>query len=540
MTVNNVLSNPRILVVTPEITYLPKGMGDSLNGFSAKAGGLADVSAALINALFEQGADVHVALPDYRSIFGSNSAPLMLKELNTIRRKPPVERIHLAEDRAFFNLQSVYSSYKAENAKIALAFQREVINNIVPLVQPDLIHCNDWMTGLIPAMARTLGIPCLFTIHNIHTVKCPMSHIEGRGIDAASFWPHLFFEHTPSTCESARTSHPVDFLTSGISAAHFVNTVSPTFLDEILDGRHRFIKEHIRKELTNKVHAGCAVGILNAPDPSYDPHTDKALICQYGPRDHEKAKQKNKLILQEALGLTKDVGAPLFFWPSRLDAVQKGCGLMTRILSDVLSTFWSQNLQVVFVADGEFKDHFKEIVRVHNLADRVAVCDFEERLARLAYGAADFVLMPSLFEPCGLTQMIGAIYGALPVAHNTGGIHDTIRHLDIEKGQGNGFLFETHDAGGLFRAISQAMFFYNQPKDLKRQHIERIMIQSAESFKHAVTASQYVGLYEKMLKRPLINNETAGDIIGLKQTNNAPRKGDSDRQRSPKSFACRL
>ena len=507
MTVNNFPSNPRILVVTPEITYLPEGMGDMANGFSAKAGGLADVSAALINALFEQGADVHVALPDYRSIFDSNFAPFMLKELNTIRRKIPGKRIHLAEDRAFFNLQSVYSSYKAENAKIALAFQREVINNIVPRVQPDLIHCNDWMTGLIPAMARSLGIPCLFTIHNIHTVKCPMSYIEDRGIDAASFWPHLFFEHTPSTYESARKSDPVDFLTSGIFAAHFVNTVSPTFLDEILDGRHAFIKEHVRKELTNKVEAGCAVGILNAPDPSYDPRTDKALICQYGPRNHAKAKQKNKQFLQEALGLVKDVSAPLFFWPSRLDAVQKGCRLMAQILYDVVSSFWSQNLQVVFVADGEFKDHFKDIVRAYNLVDRVAVCDFEERLSRLAYGAADFVLMPSLFEPCGLTQMIGAVYGALPVAHNTGGIHDTIRHLNIEKGEGNGFLFETHDAGGLFRAISQAMLFYNQPKHIKRQQLERIMTQSAESFNHAVTARQYVGLYEKMLKRPLINTD---------------------------------
>jgi starch synthase/alpha-amylase len=514
--VNNALSNPRILVVTPEITYLPMGMGDIVNGFSAKAGGLADVSAALINALFEQGADVHVALPDYRSVFASKVAPFMLKELNTIRHKIPGERIHLAEDRAFLNLQSVYSDYKAENARIALAFQREVINNIIPRIQPDLIHCNDWMTGLIPAMARTLGIPCLFTIHNIHTVKCPMSHIEAGGIDAASFWPHLFFEHTPSTYESARKYHPVDFLTSGISAAHFVNTVSPTFLDEILNGRHLFIKEQIRKELTNKVEAGCAAGILNAPDPSYDPQKDKTLICRYGPRDHVRAKQKNKRFLQEALGLVKDVRAPLFFWPSRLDAVQKGCRLMAQILHDVVSSFWSQKLQIVFVADGEFKEHFKKIVRVHNLVDRVAVCGFEERLSRLAYGAADFVLMPSLFEPCGLAQMIGAIYGALPVAHNTGGIHDTIRHLDIEKDEGNGFLFETHDAGGLFRAISQAMLFHNKIADFKRHQIERIMTQSAESFKHAVTASQYVGLYEKMLKRPLINTDASyprgGDV----------------------------
>jgi starch synthase/alpha-amylase len=99
---NNAPSNPRVLVVTPEITYFPKGMGNICNGLNAKAGGLADVSAALINELYSQGADVHVALPDYRSIFGGQSPPMIRKELKTIRDSVPGERIHLAQDRAFF------------------------------------------------------------------------------------------------------------------------------------------------------------------------------------------------------------------------------------------------------------------------------------------------------------------------------------------------------------------------------------------------------------------------------------------------------
>src|SRR6056297_751140 len=141
---------PRVLVVTPEVTYLPEGMGNIANQLTAKAGGLADVSAALVNALFRQEGDVHVALPDYRSMFNNDTGPeaLFKKELNTIRSEVPEERIHLAEDRAFFYVSNIYSNYSWENIKIALAFQREVINNIVPKVQPDLIHCNDWMTGL--------------------------------------------------------------------------------------------------------------------------------------------------------------------------------------------------------------------------------------------------------------------------------------------------------------------------------------------------------------------------------------------------------
>ena len=256
-------ANPTILMVTPEVTYLPKGMGDIADNLSAKAGGLADVSASLISALFEQGADIHVALPDYRSMFGAGIAPLQIKKLDAIRRKMPAERIHLAEDRAFFYLNRVYSNYGNENGKISLAFQREVINNIIPRVQPDLIHCNDWMTGLIPAMARQHEIPCLFTIHNIHTVRRPLDYIEDRGIDAASFWQHLFYDGYPSNYEGCRENNLVDFLVSGVFASHFVNTVSETFLAEIVNGQHGFVRESLRRELAAKYEAGCTTGIIN-------------------------------------------------------------------------------------------------------------------------------------------------------------------------------------------------------------------------------------------------------------------------------------
>ena len=278
---NNTPCNPRVLIVTPEVTYLPDRMGGLASLFTAKAGGLADVSAALINAVFAQGADVHVAIPDYRAIFSDGMAPVLKKEFNKIQRKMPDDRIHLAEDRAFYYVNRVYSGYGEENVKLSLAFQREVINNIVPRVQPDLIHCNDWMTGLIPPMARQLGVPCLFTIHNVHTVKTTLAYIEDRGIDAASFWQNLYFEYLANRYEEARDANPVDLLTSGVFAAHFVNVVSPTFLSEIVSGQHDFVYPPLRQELSNKVNAGCAAGILNAPDPSFSPATDKELLKNY-------------------------------------------------------------------------------------------------------------------------------------------------------------------------------------------------------------------------------------------------------------------
>jgi starch synthase len=496
--------NPRILIVTPEVTYLPDRMGDMASFFTAKAGGLADVSAALITALFEQGAEVHVALPDYRAIFSDGLTPVLKKELRRIHRIMPDDHIHLARDRAFYYINRVYSGYGEENIKLALAFQREVISHIVPQVQPDLIHCNDWMTGLIPAMARRMGIPCLFTIHNVHTVKTTLAHIEDRGIDAAYFWQNLYFENMAESYEAARDAIPVDMLTSGIFAAHFVNVVSPTFLEEIVHGQHHFIEPSIQRELANKYYADCAYGILNAPDPAFDPATDKHLNKNYSVGNFVGGKRANKLFLQDKLGLIKDKKAPVFFWPSRLDPVQKGCQLLSEIFYQFISKYWDQNLQVIFVADGNYQMIFRDIVNYHGFQNRVAICDFDHRLEHLTYAAADFILMPSRFEPCGLPQMIAPLYGALPVAHDTGGIHDTIKDLNVENNLGNGFLFKTFDANGLFYAINQAMKFYNLPDPTKTKQIKRVMTESAAQFTHAATARQYIELYEKMLKRPLI------------------------------------
>lgn len=494
---------PRILIITPEVTYLPQDMGDKSN-YSAKAGGLADVSAALISALFDFQCDVHVALPDYRSIFNGYTTKTHSKELAKIRRRLNEERIHLAADRAFYYLENVYSGYSDKDLKVSMAFQREVINNIIPMVEPDIIHCNDWMTGLIPAMARQMEIPCLFTIHNIHTMTATMAEIEDRGIDAASFWNWLYFRRPPDYYEESREQNPVDFLSSGIFAAHYVNVVSPTFLSEIVNHRHPFVKECVQAELSNKYWAGCATGILNAPEPEFNPAVDELIRFNYGPKNHRAQKAKNKLFLQKILDLEVDENAVLFFWPSRLDPVQKGPQLLAQNLYNIVSQYWDSKLQIVIVANGQYQGHFHDIVRFHNLYKRVAVCGFNEGLSHQAFAASDFIMMPSAFEPCGLPQMIGAIYGSLPIVHDTGGLHDTVRSLDFGKDKGNGFLFNVHDAGGFKWAVDRAMDFFFLDTQIKEKQIHRIMIESVLEFNHSRCAEGYINLYEKMLKRPFL------------------------------------
>ena len=494
---------PTILVVTPEITYLPEGMGNLSQRMCAKAGGMADVSASLVRALYEQGADVHVALPNYRRMFDSKTKHVFESEYEEISSSIPQKRIHLAEDRVFYHRSSVYA---AENLHLSLAFQREVINHIIPQVKPKLIHCNDWMTGLIPAVARRLGIPSLFTVHNIHTERLTLARIEDRGVDAADFWQYLYFGRAPGSYEETRDHNPTDLLASGIFASNYVNSVSPTFLNEVIAGHHDFVPGHIRHELWAKQNAGCASGILNAPDASFDPETDPYLTHHFDSSSHPEGKRENKVQFQKRVGLEVNPDAPLFYWPSRLDPVQKGCQLLTEILYQLVADYADQRLQIAVVANGAYQEHFHNIVSMHGLQDRVAVTDFSEDLSHLAYAGSDFIFMPSSFEPCGLPQMVSPKYGTLTVAHNTGGLHDTIETLDCKKNTGNGFLFEVFDARGLRWACDQAMEFYHLPAKRRFKILSRIMEEARERFNHDTTAAAYIMLYEHMLKRPITSD----------------------------------
>jgi ADP-glucose type glycogen/starch synthase len=506
------IENPRILIVTPEITYLPVGMGNMSQRMSAKAGGLADVSASLVSALFELGADVHVALPNYRRMFHGDVFNLHEKQLRKYHEVLPNSHIHLAEDRIFYYRERVYSDSSEEAMRIALIFQREVINHIIPQVRPDLIHCNDWMTALLPGMARRRGIKSLFTVHNIHTRQVTLAQIEETGIDAAEFWMNLYFTAPPNGYDHARSNVMVDLLTSGIFAAHYINTVSPRFLWEIVEGWHSVVPDSVRAELRHKYAAGCTAGILNAPDASYNPATDDALVQTFTAADFRLGKAANKQALQRELQLAEDPNASIFFWPSRLDPVQKGPQLFSAILHQLVSDYWDRNLQVVIIANGPHEQHFHHIVQDFGLHERVAVVDFEERLSRLAYAGSDYMVMPSLFEPCGLPQMTAPLYGTLPVVHATGGLYDTIRPLDVDKSTGNGFRFDHYSSDSLRWAMDRAMDFQALPQDIRDREISRIMRESLLEFSHEKVAKQYIAIYEEMLAHPLVEKEAGREF----------------------------
>ena len=224
---------PRILFVTPEVAFVPERNGNRSRYIDAGDGGFGGFLAEFIDNLLNLGIDVHVAQPDYRKLFEMRSR----REQANPRITLPIDRIHLAEDRAFFYANSIHSNYAWENIEISLIFQREVINQILPRVQPDLIHCHDWMTGLIPAAAKAYEISCLYTVHNYDSAKSFLSHVEERGIDAASFWQHLFYDRFPGDYEETRSTNRLDLLFSGILAAHHVETASFQILPNIVKPR---------------------------------------------------------------------------------------------------------------------------------------------------------------------------------------------------------------------------------------------------------------------------------------------------------------
>lgn len=507
--VRRAVRRPRILLVTPEVTELPAGIGNLANFISAKGGGLADISAALVAELLRLGLDIHVALPKYERQI-REYAHISQQELDRmVSLFQNSEPIHLIPDYAFSHLRSVYESSGAQRAEHrAVAFQRAVINNVLDSAMPEngsmLVHCNDWMTGLIPAAAKSRGVSSLFTVHNIHTGRETLRALEGYGIDVSKFWHELYLERHPDFVWNAWESVGVDFLLSGVKAADYVNTVSPTFLEEIVNGFFpEIVNWQFREALRAKYHSGKASGILNAPKNDVDPRLARGLRPNYDETNAVEAKQENKLAFQQDVGLICDAGAPLFFWPHRLYD-QKGPALLAEIARGLIDTYEADGLQIAVVGNGD--PRWEEALGIISIGSggRIAYRHFDPFLSELGKAASDFILMPSLYEPCGLPQMEGMRYGSLPIVRATGGLKDTVTHLNLDTETGNGFVFNDFLPDALWWACTEAMAFYRRGVETRRRVVRRVMREGMTRFNLERTTLEYVRIYETLLGEKLI------------------------------------
>lgn len=517
---------PLILIATPEIVYLPRNMGSLANVITTgDGGGLADISAALVGELDRQGLNVHVTLPEYQTLFKELSH-ITKSEYEAIRNQvKDTTRIHPIVDDIFKVATRVYDDRKSGvdqvNLRRATAFMRGVNSRLLPRLKAQnrhlLVHCNDWMTGLIPPAAKSMRIRSLMTFHNVFTTHQKPSGLRKHSIDIKPFWKHLILDDKAApdykTYRRIVKLDPyVDFMNSGLYAADAINTVSPTFLKEMVEGyfeEHDIMSETMRDIVISRNKEKCARGILNAPASAADPRRDPYLVQKYWFEKVEKCevndvahgKMKNRRQLQKELGLHESGYGPIFFWPSRIARPQKGFELLLSILPHAVGSYYHDNLQIAVIANGEQElvEQIKQYER--DFPGRVSYRPFDRRLSQLGIAGSDFVLMPSLYEPCGTPQVVGQLYGTPPVVRKTGGLADTVKHLSYNGIDGSGFVFEEYNEDGLLFGMDQAIKFYRREKSFKVHVLERIMKECVQKFNIKNTAKQYIEMYEEVFNK---------------------------------------
>lgn len=493
-------SKPKILICTPEVTELPEGMGNAAHMISAKGGGLGDISASLIRYLNEtDDFELHVVLPKYDSKI-KKVADITNQQIDRLAIVLSGEGIHLVNDSAFSYISNPYQDHKVHTGmRRALAFQRYIINNLLDWIQPDVVHCNDWMTGLVPAAAKSKGIKSLFTLHNIFTQHQTLKDIELSGMKPLEFAQYLYFEKFPGNIannwKNQFDTNNIDFTASAILACDYFNTVSETFLDELKNNYFdEIVPTSIYHMIKEKYDQGKALGITNAPNDTINskllPH-----IINFNKHNIMEIKARNKEKFQELMGLPTIPKVPVFFWPNRL-YYQKAPDL---VIENAIKFVKKYNMQIAVVANGDniYEEKFKQLSRQNK---SIAYRPFSESLSDLGKAASDFLLMPSRYEPCGLPQMEGPRFGTLPIVRATGGLKDTIDHLNLEHSQGNGFSFEIGDSKGLEFGIIEALNFYKQPFEIRKKTLQRVMSEAKQKYNLKNTAQKYIEVYNKMIK----------------------------------------
>lgn len=459
----------------------------------AASGGLADVAGSLPQALRRRKVACRVVMPLYGTI--SDEMRENMKFITSIMVPVSWRRqycgiyeakaggviYYLIDNEYYFKRNTFYGHY--DDGERFAFFSRAVLE-ILPYIdfKPDIIHCNDWQTALVPVYYSTYfanregytGIKTVFTIHNIQYQgkygREILGDVFGLGEEHASL---LDF----GGC--------VNLMKGGIECANKVTTVSNTYAGEILDPWFSHGLDPILKERSSKLS-----GILNGIDViNYDPETDKDIFYNYSAKDYS-AKANNKAALQELFGLPVKADTPVMGIVSRLVA-HKGLDLVKRIMWELLETTDLQ-LAVLGSGDWEYESFFKELAAA--FPEKVGLrIGFIPDLARKIYAGCDLFLMPSKSEPCGLSQMVALRYGTVPIVRETGGLKDTI--TDSGDGKGNGFTFKSYDAYDMLDAIRRSLAAYAD-KDGWQKLVERAL-KCDNSWGRS--AREYIKLYEELM-----------------------------------------
>lgn len=455
----------------------------------AKTGGLGDVTSSLPAALHMLGADTFLILPFYRTIMAKN-LPLeqvMTDTLTMGGRALPYtvlrhQQTYFIAQNEFFERDGLYNTREGDYPDNWLRFAffaRAALETIVALGGADVIHVHDWQTALLPVYLHVLyperREKTLLTIHNIAY----------QGLFSPEILPDIGLPSSVFTVHGLEFYGKVNYLKGGIVWADEVNTVSPTYAREIQTDEYGFGLHGILA--TRREHLS---GILNGIDCSYwDPSADGALPHMYSPSSLTGKMQDKESLLQET-GLAAEPDRPLFVMVSRLVA-QKGVDLMLSTFDQMMSL--PINLMVLGTGDTDIETAL--VAKAAAYPGRfVLIRKFDEGLAHRMYAGSDFFLMPSRFEPCGLSQMIALRYGSVPVVRRTGGLKDTVQDVHPKTGTGNGISFDDATPSEFLDAVRRAVRLYTDCDAFRR--IQAIGM--ACDFSWKASARDYLALYHSM------------------------------------------
>jgi len=472
----------KILIATPEAAPF------------AKTGGLADVTGALLAEYRKMKEDIRLILPLYKTIrekFRLNdtglevTVPLANRKLKG-RIFSYGDSAYFIECDKFFDRDEIYGTPAGDypdNSARFIFFSRSVLEACKALgFKPDVIHCNDWQTGLIPLYLKTIykadkffsGASSIITVHNLgYQGLFPQSDMPLTGLDKSLFTP-----------EGLEFYGKINFLKAGLISADFITTVSDNYAKEILGREYGFGLDGVLRQRVSAL-----TGIINGIDrKEWNPESDVFIKKNYGLKDiHGKKECKLQLLRDCSIKLKPHM--PLIGMVGRLSA-QKGLDLVLEALNEVLSA--GANLVVLGRGDEMF--HKRLSAAAERYKGRVYLkIGFEESLAHKIYAGSDIFLMPSRYEPCGLGQLIAMRYGTIPVARKTGGLADTISDYQPLYGRGTGFLFSDYTADALQGCLKRTLCVY-----VNKDRWEELMHNAMRmDFSWKGSAKRYIELYYK-------------------------------------------
>ena len=460
-----------------------------------KTGGPADVIGVLPEALRKLGHDVRLALPCYKSIDPDRWGLQLVSDDLAVPMSQRSERVTVREASRedgmpvyfidaphYFHREKLYG-YGDDGERFIL-FCRAALEFVRSLGwAPDIIHCHDWHTAIIPNWTQTLyredpifsETATVYTIHNL----AAHGNFGYRILEVAGVAQEGFLY-----ADVPELANVVDLMGRGILFADVINTVSPSYAREILTPEFGERLDPLLRERKDRLY-----GILNGMDMrENDPATDESIAARYDAFSLEK-RRPNKAALQRLVNLPVEEFTPVIGMISRLND-QKGLDLLEAAILPLLE----QNIQMVVMGTGD--QHYHEMFQrlVMHYPRQVAVrFTFNTELSHQIIAGADMLLMPSRFEPCGLTQMLAMRYGSIPIVHQTGGLADTVQEFDPMLNIGNGFCFQRYEPFHLFAAVVRALEAYRFT-DSWNDLMQRAML--ADNSWDA-SAEQYVALYRR-------------------------------------------